>query len=167
MKRAELSEKDTWSRSEGEDARVRWKTYPGRLHNNGRHAWSISVEVSRKINGSEQGRGGWVIYLRARGAAAGGNVSNVKGFETEEERWRSWRGCFILKGVKKKKRCSNRDDWETMKKKKRRLVFSLTCLTVTACDGGGVTCQADDGSWAALTIKTCLSAQPLSAFFER
>lgn len=84
MKRAVLSEKDTWSRCEGEDSRVGWKRYPGRLHNNGRHVRSISVEVSRKINGSEQGRGGWVIYLRARGAAAGGSVSNVKASRQKE-----------------------------------------------------------------------------------
>lgn len=54
---------------------------------------------------------------------------------------------LYLKGVKKekKKRCSYRDGEEATKKE-RRPVFSLTCLTVNACDGGGVMCQGDDGS---------------------
>ena len=166
-KRGSRWKERSWvKRTHGAGARARTpesggKTYPGHLHNNGRHVRSISVEVSRKINGSEQGRGGWVIYLRE--SRCRWKCLSRKGFETEEERWRSWRGCFILKGVKKekkKKRCSYRDDWEAIKKE-RRPVFSLTCLPVTACDGGGVMCQADDGSWAASTIKTCLSAQPL------
>ena len=163
MKRAELSEKDTWSRCEGEDSRVGWKNV-SRSSPQQRETHAIHQRGSVEENKWIWTRPGRVSHLSAgERSRCRWKCLSRKGFETEEERWRSWRGCFILKGVKKekkKKRCSYRDDWEAIKKE-RRPVFSLTCLPVTACDGGGVMCQADDGSWAASTIKTCLSAQPL------
>lgn len=43
--------KDRQSWCEGKDSRVRQKTYPGRLHNNGGACYPSAGEALRKING--------------------------------------------------------------------------------------------------------------------
>lgn len=96
---------DIRSRCEGKDTRVRWKhiqvvsttTEARAIHQRG------SVE---KNKWSERGRGGWVIYLRARGAAAGGNVSAVR---ASAALWRGerdgWRKAWGRPGKMLEQRC--------------------------------------------------------------